>query len=644
MAQGDTTVRIDFETGGASSARMTVQDVYRAAEQTLKGANMRMLTEEQKRAKSVIELDKQRQKYRRQNAMKEFQDQENERKRQLDSVASLAKQRGEWMLKNYNEEQAELKRNNRIKLAEEKRALRESLREKKMALKEQERMQKMQEAQSGSVNKLLGRGAWGAVMGVAGYAGVAGVSNMIQGLSNSIENFTSKRTDLERTITPLASIGDNIGNLSSLRKEVVSLAASTGLSTDDVAGFLNDLESSTGNLKPEVVKQLKDEIVELTQVKGGNIGEMGQLMVSAWQIAGKELKNVNELQNKIAYTEEIGKAKISQLANYLPTVMNTADLLGININEILGTVAGGSLKTGNIEKLMTGLRNFLLIMEQAPSKGINLVGTYTQKLEQLNELFKTNKAGMIDLFDREVVDAAYQIVSNVDDVKNSIAKLDAMPSTGDIVADKLKSRLDDITSQAAMLDTLYKTLIERAPNLTSEGDMTSLAYKVHEKAQMAFLGGSKISGGSSVGGYLGVAGSLIGMNNMAELGNKAAIDFTKPGPKRDILLRQQFELQKQADLQKLYGTNEMAKSKWGGLLGFDWDSERIKSIKSREFNIDDARARNPYSEQIGPVMASKEARDLVEALNKNTQATLATAGSGPAIKPGGSKTNAEETL
>ena len=184
MAQGDTTVRIDFETGGASSARMTVQDVYRAAEQTLKGANMRMLTEEQKRAKSVIELDKQRQKYRRQNAMKEFQDQENERKRQLDSVASLAKQRGEWMLKNYNEEQAELKRNNRIKLAEEKRALRESLREKKMALKEQERMQKMQEAQSGSVNKLLGRGAWGAVMGVAGYAGVAGVSNMIQGLAN----------------------------------------------------------------------------------------------------------------------------------------------------------------------------------------------------------------------------------------------------------------------------------------------------------------------------------------------------------------------------------------------------------------------------------------------------------------------------
>lgn len=642
MGQGDTTVRIDFETGGASSAKMTVHDVYMAQQREMEATKKKIGDLARQYNMSERDVAKAM------RAMNQMQAREASAaarlQNKLDQEAAAAARAAAHQETQATREAERAKRREILETAKERRRIADAARRDALNnARAEARAAKLEQSQKASVDKLLTRGAWGAMMGIAGYAGVAGISGIIQTLSSEISNFISKRGDLEKAITPLSSIGDNVKNLSAVRKEVVALSASTGLSTDNVAEFLNDLESSTGNLDPKTVRDLKNEIVELTKVKGGNIAEMGEMMVSAWQIAGKEMKNVNELQNKIAYTEEIGKAKIGQLAQFLPTALNIGDLLGISMNEILGTIAGGSLKTGNVEKLMTGYRNFMLIMEQAPSKGIKLTGSYTQKLEQLNELFKTNRDGMIKLFDREVVDAAYQIVSQVDVVKEKISDLQNMPSTGDIVADKLKTRLDDMTSQAAAIDKIYKTLIDQAPNLTSEGDMGSLAYQINERANMAFLGGKKISGGSTVGGYAAAFYSLLGLNKFVDIGNKTAIDFTPPGPERDLLLRQQFELGKSRDLSKLYGTNEMAWSKWGGMLGYDWDSERIKSIKNRPFNLEEARAQNPYSTQIGTAMASKEAQDLVDALNKNTQATLdSMSASKASAKPGGAKTNYEE--
>jgi len=358
------------------------------------------------------------------------------------------------------------------------------------------------------------------------------------------------------------------------------------------------------------------------------------------------MKNVNELQNKIAYTEEIGKAKISELAKYLPTILNVGDLLDISANETLGTVAGGSFKTGDIQKLMTGMRNFYLIMEQAPSKGVNLTGTYVQKMEQLGELFRTNRSGMIDLFDREVVDAAYQIVSQIDTVKEKITEMENMPSTQDIVGDKLKARLEDITSASAALNTIYKTLNDQAANLTSESDMNTWMYSMNERSEAGRLGGKAMSGGSDLGGTFGAAASVLGYNKFTEIGVKKAIDWTAPGPQRDLLLKQQFELQKDSELKSLYGTNEMMASKWGGVFGKDWDSDRIKEIKNRQFNVEEARAKNPYSETPGPAMASAEANALVAALKDNTRAITnsAAADSKTVAKPGGGKTNSEEAI
>lgn len=654
MSKGDTTVHIDFEVGGASAAKMTVMDVYRAQQANASKLNEAARAMSKEQGISFSDAKK---------AIREYVNMTNKAANEIaaankaaDAKAtaaavtaakkeeSIEKERARKEEKIRDEERRAQRRAAELAVADAKWEAREKLKESKRVAREKKRDLEIQQNQRGAMGSLVGRGLWGAAMGVAGYAGVAGVSNIISGLTEAVTNFADKRAELERVITPLTSIGDNIGKLSAVRKEVVSISAATGMSADTTAQFLNSMESSTGNLDPEIIRDLKNEIVELTQVKGGNIGEMGDMMVSAWQIAGKEMKNVNELQNKIAYTEEIGKAKISELAKYLPTILNVGDLLGISADQTLGTVAGGSFKTGDIQKLMTGMRNFYLIMEQAPSKGVNLTGTYVQKMEQLNELFKTNRSGMIDLFDREVVDAAYQIVSQIDTVKEKITEMENMPSTQDIVGEKLKARLEDITSASAALNSIYKTLNDQAANLTSESDMNTWMYAMNERAEAGRLGGKSISGGSNLGGTFGATASVLGFNKFTEAGVKKAIDWTAPGPQRDLLLKQQFELQKDSELKALYGTNEMAVSKWGGVFGQDWDSDRIKEIKGRQFNVEEARARNPYSETAGPAMASAEAVALVEALKENTRAlTNSGGGSKQVAKPGGGTTNNTET-
>lgn len=653
MSKGDTTVHVDFEVGGASAAKMTVMDIYRAQQANASKVNeaARALSKEQNitfsdakkalrewvrmQAQAANEAASAQKKAEGQGSAEEAA---RERAR-----LSLARQKSQALEAQFMETERKRKRAADEAIRDARRVAREEIRESKRVAREKKRDLEMQQNQRGAMGSLVGRGLWGAAMGVAGYAGVAGVSSIISGLTEAVTNFADKRAELEKVITPLTSIGDNIGKLSAVRKEVVAISAATGMSTDSTAQFLNSLESSTGNLDPEIIRDLKKEIVELTQVKGGNIGEMGDMMVSAWQIAGKEMENVNELQNKIAYTEEIGKAKISELAKYLPTILNVGDLLGISADQTLGTVAGGSFKTGDIQKLMTGMRNFYLIMEQAPSKGVNLTGTYVQKMEQLNELFKTNRSGMIDLFDREVVDAAYQIVSQIDTVKEKITEMENMPSTQDIVGEKLKARLEDITSASAALNSIYKTLNDQAANLTTESDMNTWMYAMNERAEAGRLGGKAMSGGSDLGGKFGAMTSVLGFNKFTEAGVKKAIDWTAPGPQRDLLLKQQFELQRDSELKSLYGTNEMAASKWGGLLGQDWDSDRIKEIKGRQFNVEEARARNPYSETPGPAMASAEAVALVEALKDNTRALTNSGGkSNQVVKPGGGTTNATE--
>ena len=157
--------------------------------------------------------------------------------------------------------------------------------------------------------------------GVSGYVGVQGVNAAASALTSGANEFANAQINMEKAITPLSSLGDNAGKLPELRAEVVDLGALVGTTNQEIADFLFDLQSNTGNLSDEIRDNLKYEILELARATGGRLVTAQNLLTKAYQISGKEVENLNELQNKLMFTQEKASLRFEDLAARAPEVL-----------------------------------------------------------------------------------------------------------------------------------------------------------------------------------------------------------------------------------------------------------------------------------------------------------------------------------
>ena len=474
MSKGDTTIGMQFEVGGASAATKTVQDVYSSQASAMQKAGNAEAAEARKRANAAKQLDKQRWKMKQANAIAEYKAEADANKLKLDSAILLEKQRRSYKLQNMVEEDRDRKRIEREALADRKRVEREKMRDAKTAsrerlrvAKEEAREQAQMEKQQGAMGKLMGRGMWGMAMGVAGYAGVAGVSNVLSSIGEGLQNFISKRKELEDAITPIVALEDNVSRMGAIREEVVSTAVALGRSYQEVGQFYSDLVGSTGNLANSERVSLIKETKELAQLTGGSLVTAQNLLTKSYQIYGKELTNVNQLQNKLMYTQDQGSITFEDMGLRLPELLQTGKFAGMGIDEVLGTVIGATRKSGSIEKTMTGMRNFFLIMEEAQKKGVILTGTYREKLGQLAEMFQLNKPQMQELFGKEVVVHASSITDAIGEVGTAIGELGKIAGNTDAVFDKLLKKANDPAFQQMQTFNMYDQVSQNAANIGS---------------------------------------------------------------------------------------------------------------------------------------------------------------------------------
>ena len=477
MSKGDTTVHIDFEVGGASAAKMTVMDVYRAQQANSSKLNeaARALSKEQ--GVSFSDAKK---------AIREYVNQTNKAANEIaaankaaDAKAtaaaaatakkeeSIEKERARKEEKIRDEERRSQRRATELAVADAKWEAREKLKESKRVARDKARDLKMQESQRGAMGSLMGRGLWGAAMGVAGYAGVAGVSNVLSSIGEGLQNFINKRKELEDAITPIVALEDNVSRMGAIREEVVSTAVALGRSYQEVGQFYSDLVGSTGNLANGERLSLIKETKELAQLTGGSLVTAQNLLTKSYQIYGKELTNVNQLQNKLMYTQDQGSITFEDMGLRLPELLQTGKFAGMNIDEVLGTVIGATRKSGSIEKTMTGMRNFFLIMEEAQKKGVILTGTYREKLGQLAEMFQLNKPQMQELFGKEVVVHASAITDAIGEVGTAIGELGKIAGEADAVFDKLLKKANDPAFRQMQTFNMYDQVSQNAANIGS---------------------------------------------------------------------------------------------------------------------------------------------------------------------------------
>lgn len=494
--------------------------------------------------------------------------------------------------------------------------------------------QKQSDLLGTSFNK-LGRSVF---YGLASYAGVSSINTIFSSLNQGASDFIAKRTELEKAITPLLSLEDNTKRMGSIRTEVVQTSIAMGRSLQEVGQFYSDLVGSTGNLSSSQRDQLVKETKELAKLTGGDLVDAQNLLTKSYQIYGKELVNVNQLQNKLLLTQDEGSIEFADMAQRLPELLQTGKFANMSIDDVLGTVIGATRKSGSIEKTMTGLRNMFLIMEEAPEKGVKITGTYLQKLKQLEQLFITNKPKMQELFGKEVVIHASSVTDAFNDVSEAIKKVADVSGDADRVATKLMEKYQDPTFFHTEKMAAIEATIQNAPNLY-QGD-GGWFMKMLIQAKYGEANASNGTGGLMGPGLTKTAGTFGGMlfPGYAEEGRQITMsEVDDPlfiAMKREEFFQEQEKRQKRLD----YFASTP------GVL----QVPQLRAERDRLLNAPGMQPflMTPEERKTGvPVDSGMNVDQLIQALDANTKATLEnSANSGGRAKPGGAKTNYEETL
>ena len=573
MAKGDTTVRVDFEVGGESAAKLAVNNVYKAQETAVaRSATVQAQARTKESAAESLARQKSRALY------SQWLQDERAKQRALEQTATLERSRRDSLIE-------------------------------------------------------MGKGA---LMATAGFAGLTAASQMLQRMDASIASIAEKRVELAKAITPLSSLGDNAGNLPALRQEIVQLAAAANLSTGEVGQFMFDLQSSTGNLSKSMRGQLKGAIVEMAEATGGDLVTAQNLLTKSYQISGKEVENLTQLSNKLLYTQDQASLRFEDLATRAPEILSAGQVVGVGFNEVMASIIGASVQSGDIAKSLTGLRNILLTMEQAHKKGIVLTGDYVEKLGQLKEMFATNPQGMQDLFGSENLAVASDLVAKIDVVKSALKSLEEMGGTDSKAAKIIEQRLQDPIARMARISELNATLRREAPNLAEAGAENSMAAQWARRKGLAALGAQVQSGAPEdswtawAGGW---RGALLGDTGLQAAGRRAEITNTAPGPLRDVLLEENFNTEKSEAIKRLVSPGGM-----GGMppIISSGAAAQLESTRASSFNAASEGARIPYADPSALIASTDRNTAALQDLTKNIS------GSKQVAKPGGGTTNASE--
>lgn len=650
MAQGDTTVRIDFEVGGANDAKIKIMDIYKAqkvetdnlknaAKQLAQSANISYGDAMKAVRKYAQELRKANQEQARAALKPEISDED---KKRLESAKLLEQQRRFWHRKNLIDAQNDSKRAIRDELAEKKRALREEERERRR-IRRQEEAEARRAAGRGLGERLLGRTGHAALMGVAGYAGAGGIGAIISGIRDGIQSIIDKRAELETAITPLVMLDDNVSKMGGIRQEVLKTSIAMGRSYQEVGRFYADLVGSTGNLSEEQRDQLIKETKELADLTGGSLVEAQDLLTKSYQIYGSELKSVNELQNKLMQTQDKGSIEFSEMALRLPEVLQGGKTVGLSIDEVLGSVIGATRRSGSIEKTMTGLRNFFLIMERSQKKGVELTGTYSEKLKQISDLFITNRSKMDELFGNEVVVHAASIAEAFKEVSEEVKNLGLVTAETDSVAEKLAAKFSDPTYFSTRDIQSIRAAKESAGNLNPEFSTSELGA-MHKRGLL-----SATAFREKTGGVFGVVGDvpsyLWGQVMPGQVARgREIVASTQEGPQLQASMREQFYEQKIIDTRKAIAGKIL-----GAFPGLSWmsslygyDDVDLKEVVSRKLPENLKQTSFTQDSQSGSVVSEdKKTHDLLAESNR-LLADIAKPKTIP--KAGGSRSNYEEAI
>jgi len=287
----------------------------------------------------------------------------------------------------------------------------------------------------------------------AGLVIAAGITAGVAGIREA----TAASMEFSDTMTGLLSLGNNAQNFDKINAQVQDLSITSGKSVKEIAGAMFTLQSATSNLSQSIRDDLLKESIELSKANGTELEPTLNALTTTYQIYGKEVKNVADLQNKLQLTQQRGKLTFQDLATFLPDVASAAQAMGFSLNEVNAALTVATVKGGRTDKTFTGLRNVFLRLEEAQKKGITLTGSFADKIEQLQ---KVDKLKLLDIFGAESIAVINNLVKGAGQFNIELEK--TRDIRGDIAAQTLAARLNNDPFFAASEDARRKEQVSEA--------------------------------------------------------------------------------------------------------------------------------------------------------------------------------------
>lgn len=299
----------------------------------------------------------------------------------------------------------------------------------------------------------------------AGLLALGGASSVVGTLTQIVQGMdraAKASASLETEIRPLLSLGDNFRDIESIRQRVLSGSTGLGRGSKEVTDAFFALQSGASNLSNTVRNDLFKSASELAFLQNGDLAGSVNLLVKFYQNYGDRVRSVTDLSEKLFATADRGALTLDELARFGPDVAAAAKVMNISFEELLGTLIVTTQQLGRNERTFTGVRNVILRMSNAQREGINLTGSFTDKLQQLAQV---DPDMLKKVFGDEAISAIAVASRNAGAIAAEVNSLNS--GTG-----QLREKLKGIIGDARQLAAINLASAEQAFTNTAAGNLS----------------------------------------------------------------------------------------------------------------------------------------------------------------------------
>ncbi|MEM9346609.1 MAG: phage tail tape measure protein [Planctomycetota bacterium] len=296
----------------------------------------------------------------------------------------------------------------------------------------------------------LARRAGGAVTGlVAAYAGFHTVRALVGGATRSVREHVEGVVQLQGEIKELLSLGNNAANQGRIREQVLGLSGSAGRSRQEIADLLFFIQSGSAGMDQAIQDQILSSSLLAGEVTNASLNDNANALIKAWKIFGHEVKSVDELQDKLFLSAERGMQTYGDMASLLPRVLPASEAFNFSLNETLATLAVATRVGGKNEQTYTMLRNTFLRMNNATKEGIELQGSFIDRLEQVSQ---HDPDTLKRIFGDEAVTLVLSLKDRIGELRDELQAFEDMPDG--MLENKLRVNLqDDVSAYVRLLNS-----------------------------------------------------------------------------------------------------------------------------------------------------------------------------------------------